>query len=83
MKHISGKAIAFSDARREERVSGVQLAKEIKPLFDEYFLGVTACGDGAIIIICPTDKNLNCRLLKSDDKNRPCRGVTVGTIFFL
>ncbi len=53
MKHISGEAIALLDAMKERRVSKRQLAEEIKPLFDEYFLGVTACGDGAIYYHLP------------------------------
>ncbi len=53
MKHISGKAIAFSDARREERVSGVQLAKEIKPFFEEFFLGETVLNDGDLFYHLP------------------------------
>jgi len=53
MKHISGEAIALLDAMKEKRVSKRQLAEEIKPLFDEYFFGVTACGDGTIYYHLP------------------------------
>lgn len=53
MKHISGEAIALLDAMKERRVSKRQLAEEIKPFFEEFFLGETVLNDGDLFYHLP------------------------------